>query len=264
MSFQPERHYLSALLEYAEHHGSATIEEVSASTGIPTGASSGKVRPLLHYAQGMGLLDVTPQRGAYALALTPLGAAVLRDDRHLLEESTQWALHLMLCRRSAGAEAWYAVFVEASATLGRSFTEQQFNNFLINRFGSSRDPLGPLLRTCTDSAALGRTSAMVEEDGQMLLRKTPVQPALHDTVAALLFLEWDAQVPGEAQVALQDLEAASGLLAATGWSVEEQSLFFAAMERAGLVRTDRQTGSPILTRLVSTDKTLRVMYDRLV
>lgn len=266
MTFQPERQYLSALLAEARTVGGGTVDEISARTGIPTGKSSGKVRPLLQYAQGMGLLEVEAVRGSgqLRLALTPLASAVLREDPHLLEENTQWALHLMLCRRNGGAEAWYAVFVEAAAVFGRDFTEQQFEDFLSNRYGSSRDAVGPLLRCYADSAALGKAAAVVHEEGVVRLRKVPTQPALYDTVAATLFLIWDASMPADTQVALKDLEAASGLITATGWGLEEQSQFLAVLESAGWMRVDRQTGAPILTRLVATDQVLRVMYDRLV
>lgn len=266
MTFQPERQYLSALLKDAQHIGSGTVEEISARTGIPTGQSSGKVKPLLQYAQGMGLLNVEALRGAghLRLAVTPLARVVLREDPHLLEENTQWALHLMLCRRHGGAEVWYTVFVKAAAVLGRSFPTVQFEGFLTNCYGSSRDAVGPLLRTYADAAALGKVAAIVKDQDQLLLRRVPMQPALCDTVGALLFLLWDAAMTADTQVALKDLEDRSGLIAATGWGSEEQSYFLSVLESAGLVRVDRQTGSPILTRLVSTDHVLQVMYDRLV
>lgn len=266
MTFQPERHYLSALLVEAQTAGGGTVDEISTRTEIPTGKSTGKVRPLLQYAQGMGLLEVETMRGSgrLRLALTPLANVVLSEDKPLAEENTQWALHLMLCRRNGGAEAWYAVFVEAAAVFGRDFSDQQFEDFLRNRYGSSRDTVGPLLRCYADSGEFSRVAAVVQEKGGVRLRKVPSQPALYDTVAALLFLAWDASMPSHMQVALKDLEAASGLITATGWGREEQSHFLAVLESAGWVRVDRQTGDPILTRLATTDQVLRVMYDRVV
>ncbi|WP_435402145.1 hypothetical protein [Halomonas sp. RA08-2] len=260
---------MSALLTYVQNMGGSTLStvmEISKMTGIPTGKSTGKVKPLIQYAQGMGLLDFESRRGSgeMLLSLTPLAKIVLREDPHLLEENTQWALHLMLCRRNGGAEAWYAVFVDAAAVFGRRFREEQFEYFLNNRFGLSRDAVGPLLRIYADPASLAKAAAIAQEDDQVLLRKVPVQPALYDTVSALLFLTWDAAMPADTQVALSGLEDNSGLVTATGWGLEEQTQFLIALESAGFVRVDRQTGAPILTRLVSTDHVLQVMYDRLV
>lgn len=265
MTFQPERHYLTALLKFAEKHTTGTIDGISQATGIPTGKSTGKVKPLLQYAQGMGLLELGPTTDSLQqFVLTPFAHAILREDPHLLEENTQWALHLMLCGRRGGAEVWYAVFVEAAGVVGREFTEQQFEQFLSNRYGSSRDAVGPLFRTYADSAALAKAAAIACDDGQIALRRVPTQPALIDTVAGLLILAWDETAPNDSQVALTTLEATSGLLAATGWRLEDQSQLLTDMESRGLLHVDRQTGNPILTRLVSTDHVLRMMYDRLV
>lgn len=265
MSFQPERHYLSSLLSFAQKCTIASIDEISERTGIPTGKSTGKVRPLLQYAQGMGLLDVEAlgKAGQVKLSLLPLGITVLREDPPLLEENTQWALHLMLCRKNGGAEVWHAVFVGAVDALGKRFSETQFDEFLANRFGSSRDPIGPLIRTYMDPTGLGKAAAIFQQDSSIEVRKVPVQPAMYDMVAALLFMAWDTEFPTNKQVALKELEGASCLMAATGWNSHEQAQFLAEMEQVGWVKVDRQTGDPILTRLINTHGILDVMYDRL-
>jgi hypothetical protein len=267
MTFQPERQYLGALLRDVQSSDGGTIEEISARTGIPTGKSTGKVKPHVQYAQGMGLLEVETLRGTgkLKLQLTQLGRTILAEDPHLLEENTLWALHLMLCRRLGGAESWYGVFVVAAAALGSNFSVERFEEFLSNRYGSSREAVGPLLRTYADIAALGKIGAIRQDGEQFLLRKVPMQPALFDTVGALLFLAWDQCATGEShQISLKELEGCSGLITATGWGVEDQSVFLSALETAGMLGVDRQTGAPILTRLVSTDHALEVMYDRLV
>ena len=266
MTFQPERHYLSALLAFAQSNdGPVTIATISEQTGIPTGKSSGKVRPLLQYARGMGLINWATKSGeGIQLQLTSPGKTVMDEDIHLIEQTTQWVLHLMLCRARGGAEVWHAVFVEGAAALGRDLDEAHFEAYLENKYGSSRDAVGPLVRSYADPAALGKAAAIQKEDGRIRLRKMPLQPAFFDTLGALLFLIWDDIFPGESQIALRELESESGLMAATGWNSEEQNDFFASAESAGLLRVDRQTGAPILTRLMNTDDVLEVMYDRLI
>ena len=266
MTFQPERHYLSALLTFSQSStGPATIQAISEKTGIPTGKSTGKVRPLLQYARGMGLINSANKAGkGIQLKLTSLGKAVMDEDSHLIEQTTQWALHLMLCRARGGAEVWHAVFVEAATALGREFDESHFDAYLENRYGSSRDAVGPLVRSYSDPAALGKAAAIKKEGDRIYLRKMPLQPAFFDTLGALLFLVWDDLRPAESQVSLQELLSDSGLMAATGWNGEEQNDFFAWAQSAGLFRVDRQTGAPILTRLMNTNDVLKVMYDRLI
>lgn len=265
MTFLPERHYLAALVDFATKGVDASLAEISEATGIPTGASSGKVKPLMDYARGMGLLDVSAsRRGRVSASLTELGTVIQREDRHLLEESTQWLLHFMLCRRDGGAEAWYAFFVEAARLLGRSFGESELFAFLGNRYGTTRDALGPLVRTYSDAAALSKTAAVQQRADQFSLRKVPPQPANQDAVAAALFLTWDRLAAHDVQVALGTLESASGLITATGWTQEEQSCFLEALELDGRIRVDRQTGAPILTRAASTQSVLGTLYDRVL
>lgn len=266
MTFQPERHYLSALLRFATGQTApSTIETISEQTGIPTGKSSGKVRPLLQYARGMGLITTVNKAGeGVCVQLTPLGQTVIAEDSYLIEETTQWALHLMLCRARGGAEAWHAVFVEAPTALGRDLDDTQFYAYLDNKYGSSRDAVGPLVRSYADPAALGKAAAIQKDDGRIQLRKMPLQPAFFDTLSALLMLVWDEVCPDQSQVALCELEGECGLMAAVGWNTEEQSEFLVSTENAGLFRVDRQTGAPILTRLMTTKDVLEGMYDRLI
>jgi hypothetical protein len=264
-TFCPERQYLSRLLEFAASVGIGSIAEISEATGIPTGASSGKVEPIICYAKGMGLVGCeTVRAGVLALHPTPLCRAILKEDRHLVEESTQWALHLMLCRRHGGAEIWNAVFVEGGIALGREFTRKDLDSFLINRYGGRSDLIGPLLRTYSDPAALARVGALIE-DGKLIRRKQmPNQPALTDVFATLLMICWDNLLAEEIQVSLRDLEAETGLVTATGWNDEDISALITGMEAAGNLRVDRQTGHPILTRTARTEEVLERMYERLV
>ncbi len=56
--FLPERSLLARLLPFASMSGSGDKVQIGAETGIPTGDSSGKVEPMIHYARGMGLVHV--------------------------------------------------------------------------------------------------------------------------------------------------------------------------------------------------------------
>ena len=264
-TFCPERHYLSQLLEFATVGGVGSTSEISEATGIPTGASSGKVDPIICYARGMGLIVTEPVRaGVMALHPTALCRAVMREYRHLVEESTQWVLHLMLCRRSGGAEIWNAVFVEGGIALGREFTRDDLEQYLANRYGGKSDLIGPLLRTYSDPAALARVGALTEDGGRIHRRRMPNQPALIDAFAALLMICWDDLAADEVQMPLRNIEAGTGLFATTGWGDADVSSMMSAMEAAGILRADRQTGHPILTRTARTEEVLERMYERLV
>lgn len=57
MTFLPERLYLTQLMKYASNEYSGSLFEISEETGIPTGESTGKVKPHIDYAVGMGILQ---------------------------------------------------------------------------------------------------------------------------------------------------------------------------------------------------------------
>jgi hypothetical protein len=119
-TFTPERHLLSALVEYAALGKEGNFREISVATGIPMGESSGKVPAILDYGRGMGLIElVEPSaRGAKKPILTTFGRTIYLEDRTLSEELTQWLLHMKLCRNNMGAAAWNMVFAEGRNILG--------------------------------------------------------------------------------------------------------------------------------------------------
>ena len=55
-TFLPDRQLLNQLLRFAAEGGGGDKQETrfGAATGIPTGQSTGKVEPMIHYAHGMG------------------------------------------------------------------------------------------------------------------------------------------------------------------------------------------------------------------
>lgn len=61
-SFLPDRDLLARLLRFTAQGGSGS-KDISAETGIPTGASTGKVEPMIRYAGGMGLIKAEKDLG---------------------------------------------------------------------------------------------------------------------------------------------------------------------------------------------------------
>ena len=77
MTFPPTPAYIGCLLKIADGRV-RTVAEIAEETGIPEGASSGKVRPHIQYASYMGLLNSSD------FTRTPLGKIVYLDaDREI-------------------------------------------------------------------------------------------------------------------------------------------------------------------------------------
>ena len=64
-TFKPERQYIHAMLRFAASGREGDAVAIGEATGIPTGASCGKVPAIIDYCRGMGLIVLTgPERSA--------------------------------------------------------------------------------------------------------------------------------------------------------------------------------------------------------
>ncbi len=141
-TFLPDRDLLARLLRFASKNGNGSKESISTKTGIPTGKSTGKVEPMIHYAEGMGLINAKKSAGEWRLGLTTLGRLVFAQDVALGEPVTLWLLHLLLCRRcgltapaTGIADAWFVLFGEGAFRLGKRFTLADYLAVLHERHG---------------------------------------------------------------------------------------------------------------------------------
>ena len=104
MTFPPTPAYIGCLLKIADGRV-RTVAEIAEETGIPEGASSGKVRPHIQYASYMGLLNSSD------FTRTPLGKIVYLEDCMLTEKLTQMLCHVNMISPT-GAPMWRYLFHE--------------------------------------------------------------------------------------------------------------------------------------------------------
>ncbi len=101
LTFRPERQYISSLLGSIDSCDGVDIQEISATTGIPTGKSSGKVEPTIRYTEYMGLLKKQKADGKYTFLYTPLGQCVADEDL-VFHPARNWILekrHFPRCKK---------------------------------------------------------------------------------------------------------------------------------------------------------------------
>lgn len=264
-TFVPERNFLSSLMKFASQPIEADTEIIAEETGIPTGESSGKVEPTINYGKGMGLLYVSRgQVKKWKLQLTPLGKIVLFEDQYISEGFTQWILHLHLCRRKGGAEAWHAVFGNSAVELGLTFSEESLKTFLVTKFGNRSNVVGPLVRMYTSEASFIKCRALVE-NGNTLKRESVPYTKTHLPGYFYIFSAlWDDHFRDEQQVAYEAFERKTRLFASMNWSVSQINNFLDKLADDGFAKIDRQTGSPIILRLSNTDVALNNLYSNLL
>lgn len=278
-TFLSDRDLLARLIRFAANNGSGDKETISTETGIPTGKSTGKVEPMIRYAQGMGLVKAEKDEGVWRLRLTPLGQTVSEQDRALSEPVTQWLLHLMLCRRvglatpaTGVADAWFLLFGEGAVRLGKRFTQADYLAALQERHGSKaalKTLASLVLRNYFEPKAFGSITALQKEkspDGeQFFIRQSvPFKPDYFPAYTAYLYLLWDEFFSGQVQIDFDEFAAQTRLLALFGWVEGQIANWLDWMTNHGSIKVDRHTGTPILLRLQKTDTVLAGLYDGLI
>ena len=277
-SFLPDRDLLARLLRFAAQNGNGSKEAISAETGIPTGKSTGKVEPMIHYAQGMGLVAATKIDGVWQLGHTLLGQAVYGHDAALSEPMSLWLLHLLLCRRcgltapaTGIADPWFALFAEGSFRLGKRFTQADYFTFLQDRHGAKACLKGLsslVLRSYSESRAFGGITVLREEtqDGERIfVRQTaPFQVAYFPAYAVYLYLLWDELFADRVQLDFDEFAEQTRFLALMGWEDTQAAAWLDWMASHGLVQLDRHTGTPVLLRLRGTEQVVASLYDELI
>jgi hypothetical protein len=277
--FLPERRLLSQLLPFAGAGGHGDKVQIGAQTGIPTGASTGKVEPMIHYSRGMGLLQAERSAGCWQLALTELGKMVAATDPYLSQPVTLWLLHLMLCRRhglgipaTGIADAWFALFAEGGLRLGNCFTRAAYLDCLTERHGAKgylRGLSGLVPRCYREPGCLGPIGALVVDEGvtgsaTYVRRPAPLERAYFPAFSVYFYTVWDDLYPDDAQLAADEFFAESRALAVLGWDRATASRWLDWMTDHGLIQIDRQTGRALLLRLLDTRQVITGIYDGLI
>lgn len=261
-TFKPERGYLSALLRYAAAGKSGSLEEISRHTGIPTGASSGKVRPAIEYCAGMGLLRPQKTTASYAFSMTSFGSAVLAEDPFLSNPVTQWLAHLQLCHPRRGADLWYQVFVEGMETLGMDFNRPSLERHLRAVYAAEgRNPIGPIIGAYTDEAAFKAAGVLTEKDDQIHRAAAPLSTESRRGYAA-----WLAQLladffPRAHNIPITDWERVCGWKRATGWHPSIAADMLAEAEHLGVLAVDRHMNPWLVDLRRSPDDVWKKIFD---
>jgi len=266
-TFKPERQYINAMLRYAATGGKGDYQAIAAATGIPTGASSGKVPAIMDYCRGMGLIQlVGPERSSVKKPdLTPFGRIVLLEDPYLKAGVSQWVAHFNLCSRLYGADVWYHTFFAGTQALGMKFSKAQLESHLSVIYGVEKSGLtGPLVGTYTDDAAF-KVCGALSETGSIIVRR----PAPITNEMALGYGAWLLQLlvdyfPGRRQVLITDLDTAAGWRTIPGWDVTSTQRALEIVERKGLIDVDRHMEPWLILMKAGPDETWRRIYDDLL
>ena len=271
-SFLPDRHLIAKLLQFAKSKGSGSKEEISSATGIPTGAKSGKVAPMIDYASAMGLIEAKKSTSTWQLSLTSLGKVVIEEDPYLDEAVTQWLMHLMMCRRRGQQEPargiidpYFALFADRGFRFGHAFSSDEYISFLSDRYTLPTPPAkhaSLVLRTYEEEAALLLTGALFRNtDGILQFKSAPSERYFYPLYAAFLLILWDEHFPEHQQIHLDDLFDHTRLLSLFNWTKADVKHWLDLITDHQIIQLDRQTGDALALRLQNTQTSQQSIKD---
>ena len=266
-TFKPERQYITAMLRFAASGGEGDIQAIGAATGIPTGASTGKVPAILDYCRGMGLIRLAGQERSAAKRpeLTPFGRSVLLEDPYLKVNISQWIAHLNLCGPVTGADVWYLTFFAGTQSLGMTFERGKLESHLSLAYGIDKNGLiGPLIGMYEDDAAFRVCGALSESSNSIVRKPAPItEEHCYGYGAWMLQLIAD-HFPTSAQVSTTELDAKAGWRTIPGWDVGNHQRVLELIERKGLLEVDRHMEPWLLRPKISTEVAWKRIYDGLI
>ena len=262
-TFKPERQYINAMLRYAASGQEGDAQAIAAATGIPTGASSGKVPAILDYCRGMGLVRlIGPERSAIKKpGLTPFGRIVLLEDPYLKTRLSQWVAHLNLCAPLTGADVWYHTFFAGTQGLGMNFSRVKLEEHLSVIYGVEKCGLiGPLVGTYEDEAAFKVCGALAEAEGVIVRKSAPIADELGLGYGAWILQLMADHFPKQRQVSITELDAVAGWRTIPGWDVTSLQRALNLIERKGLIEVDRHMEPWLLLPKCAPDETWKHIY----
>lgn len=262
-TFKPERQYINAMLRYAASGQEGDAQAIAAATGIPTGASSGKVPAILDYCRGMGLVRLigTERSAIKKPGLTPFGRIVLLEDPYLKTRLSQWVAHLNLCAPLTGADVWYHTFFAGTQGLGMNFSRVKLEEHLSVIYGVEKCGLiGPLVGTYEDEAAFKVCGALTEVEGTIVRKSAPIADELGSGYGAWILQLMADHFPQQRQVSITELDAVAGWRTIPGWDVTSLQRALNLVERKGLIEVDRHMEPWLLLPKCAPDETWKHIY----
>jgi hypothetical protein len=266
-TFIPERKYLNAILVFAASNKKGTCQKIAMDTGIPMGQSSGKVKAILGYSIGMGLLKLNNKSSSSIKEpiLTDLGRIVLLEDPFLKERITQWLVHLNLSNPKAGADIWFQVFCNGANYLGTSFSRKELQQYLSNIYQSrSARLIGPLITTYKDKAALDKCGALVESNRMIRKISAPIEEEFASAYGYWLLKIIQDFFPTNLQITLDDLDSYAGFKRIPNWNYDDIRVVLNIIERKGLVVVDRHMNPWIIEPKYDYKNVSKKIYEGLI
>ncbi|MBP1566668.1 MAG: hypothetical protein J6A58_13060 [Oscillospiraceae bacterium] len=263
LTFKPEKQYISSILELAGNISKGiTVKEISSSTGIPQGESSGKVEPHINYATYMGLIDFKKEDGKIYLSQTELGKTVFMEDPGLQEKLTLLMCHAMMLRKDNGADVWYSCFKEIfpkySDSIGRDILIKELSNIYDNKvniknfapFASSYEDMFSILDILRINSDKFKYVPMQYDKEFIYL------------YAYILISYWEELFFDQAEISSIQFEKL-GFGKSFCWDANTEYEVLEKLSDKGMIRMNRQLMPYTILKLTDKDELLNKLYSEL-
>ena len=260
-TFGPERRHLSRLLSLAEGMGNMTKEQISSKTGIPTGASSGKVVPHLFYAALMGWVILERVRSGYCLTRTPLGQMIYENDPYLLDHISLFSGHYFLCTPPQGAALWRLVFSQVVPTLRHRVDEDTILLAATSEFGRKSINLSPFKTCYTKQTCFGDLQLISVNGSTWLFNPPPYRSELRYVYGYSLLKTWEQILDKRSEITVQELRSILHWDKPYLWEIESMLDVLDALQDLGMILVNRQLKPVTITRRVSSAEVLSRLYE---
>lgn len=270
-SFMPERKYLEKLLELFDRYDSmdsflldldlhdsgekTLFQLISSVTGIPTGASSGKVGPHIDYLRGMGLI----YENADWYFLTPFGSILYKEDRFFDERISQLACHAMLCDKNQGA----LLYAKACELASKKGSVDKLH--LLDSLGARPRVMSAFVSMYTsDSSFLKARIINITDDGMISLSEAPSSneyTPLYGAIVAHLVRQY---FPNGGQVSIPEFDKTTMFSARFGFSSEKLSVVFSRLAGAGYIQISSLINPPVFSMIIDEESAWKMLYSNLI
>ncbi len=265
-TFQPENGYIGNVIDLAAQNFSGTKYDISARTGIPTGAKKGKVEPHIKYAFYMGLINFSVDKGCYTLSLTDLGSEIYAQDKYLHEALTKWICHYNISKRIGGAPQWsffvndvHPGFIQ---TLSKEFLQSQVNK----AFGPSvlyNDVIGIVKRSYSSGFFSVLKFIIDSPEGLQFTEKVPYDDLLYVYAFALLD-NWESLIPDKLEISMIEIIEKLSFGKIFGFNMESVSEVLDEIADEGLIVVNRQLFPPTIIKVSTAHETINYLYSRML
>lgn len=265
-TFQPEMQYITKILELSMNAFSGDKYRISELTGIPTGKEKGKVEPHIKYAQYMGLISYTYNRGEYCLTVTPLGKEVWVQDKYMHETLTLWLLHYCITRKETGAPQWAFIVRMANSGFNRDVSAAHVANLIQMEFDITPAEASKALSVVKNSYQSGCFSALHYLDWNETIKfKERTEQSEYIFLYAYALLDcWNSMFPNKKEITFIEVINILEFGKVFGLNDEEVDSVLSSLEEQGFIRINRQLFPITIIRTADIESIVSGMYSMLM